>query len=106
MKKFGKFLTSLVVIGGVAAGAFAVYKKFFASDDLEDDFDEDFEDEFEDGEEGEEETSKREYVSLNPTPADGESEDGVSAEAIAEKEAAMAEDETAKAEEAKEETEE
>lgn len=105
MKKLGKLLTSLVVIGGAAAGAYAVYKKFFAPEDLEDDFDEDFEDEFED-EEDEEEASKREYVSLNPTAASDEKEDGVSAEAIAEKEAAMAEDETAKAEKAKEEAEE
>lgn len=105
MKKFAKFLTSLVVIGGAAAGAYAVYKKFFAPEDLEDDFDEDFEDEFED-EEDEEESSKREYVSLNPAAASEENEDGTSAEAIAEKEAAMAESETAKAEEEKEDTEE
>lgn len=99
MKKFGKFIMTLAVIGGAAAGAYAVYKKYFAADDT-DDFDEDFDDDFEDDTEDTEETAGREYVSLNPAP--DTAKDGVSAEAVARKEAAMAEEETKKAQEAKE----
>ena len=65
MKKLGKLLTTLAVVGGAAAGAYAIYKKYFAADaDLED-IDEDFEDEFdEDFDDSVEST--REYVSLTP----------------------------------------
>ncbi len=93
MKKLGKLLTSIAVIGGLAAGVYAIYKKFFAETADGDNFDEDFEDDFEE----DLEEPKREYVSLNSVQEETTSE--VSAEAIAEKEAAMAEAETAKAEE-------
>lgn len=99
MKKFAKLLTTMAVIGGIAAGAYAVYKKYLAPDQ-DDSFDEDFDEDDED-EAGE---PQRAYVSLNPaqeeeaseeTPEATEEEDsqeeenGVSAEAIAEKEVAM-----------------
>ena len=99
MKKFGKFIMSLAVIAGAAAGAYAVYKKFMATDDV-DDFDDDFDEDFDDDFEDTEETTGREYVSLSPAADPGEN--GVSAEAVAEKEAAMAESETEKAKEGQE----
>jgi len=66
MKKISKLLTTLALIGGAAAGAYAIYKKFFATDadceDLEEDFEEDFDIDFEEPSE-----TKREYVSLTPS---------------------------------------
>ncbi|MCI8416400.1 MAG: hypothetical protein HFI33_02660 [Lachnospiraceae bacterium] len=95
MKKLGKFLASMAIIGGIAAGAYTVYKKFFAVKEDEEDFDDDFNDGFDE----DLEEPKREYVSLNSVQEPAQEAHEVSAEAIAEKEAAMAEAETAKAKE-------
>ena len=107
MKKFAKLLTTMAVIGGIAAGAYAVYKKYLAPDQ-DDSFDDDFDEDFDEDDEDEAGEPQRAYVSLNPaqeeeaseeTPEATEEEEsqeeviGVSAEAIAEKEVAMADTE-------------
>lgn len=69
MRKFGKLLTTLAVVGGAAAGAYAIYKKYFATDADCEDIDEDFEDEFEEDFE-DCECTKREYVPLTPAAAE------------------------------------
>lgn len=96
MKKIGKLITTLAVVGGVAAGAYAIYKKFFAtkedSQDLDEDFDEIFDEDFDFPSD-----SKRGYVSLTPSEEPVE----YSQEEIAEKQVALAE---AATEEAKEDT--
>ena len=79
MKKLGKLLTTLAVVGGVAAGAYAIYKKFFATDADQEILDEDFDDEF-DVDFDDDSDIKREYVSLTPAT-----------EEIAEKQVALAE---------------
>lgn len=112
MKKFAKLLTTVAVVAGIAGGAYALYKKYLAPDQEDDSFDDDFDEDFDDDEE-EPEEAKRAYVSLNPAqeadePKDTaeeeetastneneeeDDENGVSAEAIANKAAAMADTE-------------
>ena len=61
MKKFFKVVGSLAAIGAAVAGGIALYKKFFASDEILDDFEDELEDEFEE----DLDTSERGYVHLN-----------------------------------------
>ncbi len=68
MKKVFKFFGTVAILSAAAAGAVALYKKFFAPSedfsDLDDDFDEEFEEEDLDGEAP---AGERGYVSLNKT---------------------------------------
>lgn len=68
MKKIFKFFATLASLAAVAGGAFLVYKKFFAQDNDDFDFDDSFAD-------AEDETSPREYVSINITTDETEDED-------------------------------
>ena len=47
MKKFFKVVGSLAVVGAAVAGGVALYKKYFASEDVLDDFEDELDDEFE-----------------------------------------------------------
>lgn len=87
MKKIFKFFATVASLAAVAGGAFLVYKKFFATE--EDDFD--FDDSFDDDEDP---TASREYVSINITGDDTETE--------ADEDAAQSEETMAEYEEAAE----
>lgn len=67
MKKLFKFFATLASLAAVAGGAFLVYKKFFAQDNDDFDFDDSFAD-------VEDESSPREYVSINITTDETEEE--------------------------------
>lgn len=63
MKKFLKFLASLVAIASVVGGAYYVVKNFILNDD-NDDFD-DFDDDFDDFDDVDTSSDNRGYVTLN-----------------------------------------
>ena len=67
MKKVFKFFAAIASVAAVAGGAYLVYKNFFAKE--EDDFD--FDDSFTD----EDELASREYVSINITTDETETEE-------------------------------
>ena len=62
MKKFFKVVGSLAVVGAAVAGGVALYKKYFASEDILDDFEDELDDEFE---EEDLDASTRGYTTLN-----------------------------------------
>ena len=64
MKKFLKFLGSLIAIVSVIGGAYYVIKNFFLND--VDDFD-DFDDDFDDFDDSDAPSDNRGYVTLNST---------------------------------------
>ena len=67
MKKVFKFFAAIASVAAVAGGAYLVYKNFFAKE--EDDFD--FDDSFTD----EDDMASREYVSINITTDETETEE-------------------------------
>lgn len=75
MKKFFKFLASLIAIASVIGGAYYVVKNFILNDD-DDDFD-DFDDDFDDFDDSDTSSDDRGYVTLNSgeDEADTEQED-------------------------------
>lgn len=67
MKKLFKFFATVASVAAVVGGAYLVYKNFFAKE--EDDFD--FDDSFDD----EDDADSREYVSINITTDEEDTEE-------------------------------
>lgn len=61
MKKFLKVVGSLAAVGAAVAGGIALYKKYFAQDDILDDFEDELDDEFEE----DLDTPGRGYTTIN-----------------------------------------